>query len=174
MTLGWLEDLQQYDKMPGKKRKTILYWKQLLKEAGIDWTRIDGLTRDRKVWKQLVRDRMKYIEEWERKGAHGVNEDRGDRKVTVEVEESFVCEVCDKICKNKAGLTIHRKRMHERYKQKVIFTCDRCSETFNQEGNLINHKKACTGLRALDQDKKTCDICGKTLGKKNFKLLFQE
>ena len=34
MTLGWLQDLEQYEKMPGKKWKTILFWKKLLKEAG--------------------------------------------------------------------------------------------------------------------------------------------
>ena len=166
--LGWLEDLEGLDKMPGRKRKTILYWKRLLKEAGIDWTRIEGLTKDRKEWKQLVRDRMKYLQEWERRGAHRVPETRGERNIIVD-DSSLVCDVCDKICKSKAGLTIHRKRMHEISSQKIVFTCDRCSETFNQDANLINHKKSCTGLRALDPDKKTCNICNKTLGKANFK-----
>ena len=59
--------------------------------------------------------------------------------------------------------------MHEKSSQKVVFACDRCSDTFSQEANLINHKKACTGLNALDPDKKVCDICNKTLGKANFK-----
>ena len=111
--LGWLEDLESHDKVRGKKRKTILYWKQLLKEAGIDWTRIDGLTKDRKEWKGMVRERMKYLEEWERRGGHRVPEDRGPRNIVVE-DSNLICEVCDKICKNKAGLTIHRKRMNER------------------------------------------------------------
>ena len=62
--LGWLEDLEAHEKAPGKKRKTILYWKQLLKEAGIDWTRIDRLTKDRKEWKALVNKRMKHLQEW--------------------------------------------------------------------------------------------------------------
>ena len=166
--LGWLEDLETQDKVPGRKRKTILYWKQLLKEAGIDWTRIDRLTKDRKEWKQLVRERMKYLEEWERKGGHRVPDVRGPRNVVI-VDDSLTCEVCDKVCRNKAGLTIHRKRMHERSSQKIVFQCDRCSETFNQDANLINHKKSCTGLRALDPDKKICDVCNKTLGKSNFK-----
>jgi hypothetical protein len=74
-----------------------------------------------------------------------------------------------KVCKNKAGLTIHRKRMHERSKHKVVFTCDRCDENFSMETNLINHKKSCTGLRALDPDKKICNICDKAVSKKNFR-----
>ena len=171
VTLGWLEDLEGKEKMPGKKRKTILYWKRLLKQAGIDWTRIEGLTRDRKEWKQLVRDRMKHLEEWERRGGNKVEEERGERNVRVVEEETFICEYegCRKICKSKAGLTIHRKRIHEKSSQKVIFTCVRCMETFTQDANLQNHRKACTGLRALDPDKKTCDVCNKTYSKKNFK-----
>ena len=48
-TLGWLEELEEHEKRPGKKRKTVLYWKRLLKEAGIDWTKIGMLTKDRKA-----------------------------------------------------------------------------------------------------------------------------
>ena len=67
-----------------------MYWKRLLKEAGIDWTRIEGLTKDRKEWKQVVRDRMNYLEEWERRGGNKVDEDRGSRNVT-EVDDSLMC-----------------------------------------------------------------------------------
>ena len=48
VVLGWLEDLEGYRKCPGKKRKTLLYWKRLLREAGLDYTRISTLTEDRK------------------------------------------------------------------------------------------------------------------------------
>ena len=68
MTFGWMTELEGKEKIPGKKRKTILYCKRLLKQAGRDWTRMEGLTRDRKAWKQLVRNKIKYQEEWERKG----------------------------------------------------------------------------------------------------------
>ncbi len=42
--LGWMKDLEQVDKTRGSKRKTVLYWKKLLREAGIDWTNIGQLT----------------------------------------------------------------------------------------------------------------------------------
>ena len=54
VVLGWLEDLESYNKCPGKKRKTLLYWKRLLKEASFDYTKIGQLTEDRKAWKSLV------------------------------------------------------------------------------------------------------------------------
>ena len=73
-TLGWLEELEGHEKRPGKKRKTVLYWKRLLKEAGIDWTKISMLTRDRKAWKITVRSRAEHLQEWERKAGHRVDQ----------------------------------------------------------------------------------------------------
>ena len=44
--LGWMEDLEQVDKTHGSKR--VLYWKKLLRKAGIDWTNFGQLTKERK------------------------------------------------------------------------------------------------------------------------------
>ena len=46
--LGWLNDLQTLPKCPGKKDKTLLYWRKLIREAGMDVNEIDKLTQDRK------------------------------------------------------------------------------------------------------------------------------
>ena len=32
--LGWWEDLEEVDRVPGRRRKTVLYWKKLLREVG--------------------------------------------------------------------------------------------------------------------------------------------
>ena len=81
-TLGWLEELERWPKVPGKKRKTLLYWKGLLREAEIDYTRIGKLTEDRKQWKQTVRERMKHVEEWEKEveKKHCKKEETGDHQ----------------------------------------------------------------------------------------------
>ena len=63
--LSWWEDLEEVNRVPGKRRKTVLYWKRLLREAGIAYTRIGQITVARKEWKEAVRKRMKRIEEWE-------------------------------------------------------------------------------------------------------------
>jgi hypothetical protein len=170
VTLGWLEELESHEKMPGKKRKTVLYWKKLLKEGGIDWTQIDTLTKDRAQWKQIVRERSAYLEEWERRGGHRVAEERGPRNIT-ETNDDLMCEEegCGKICKNKAGLSIHRKRMHNISSQKVYFKCDKCGESFTQQGNLNNHKKICTGLRSENPTNRKCNLCQKEILKTNFK-----
>ena len=48
VVLGWYEGLEGENKVAGFKRKTVLYWKRLLKEAGVDWTDIERKTSDRK------------------------------------------------------------------------------------------------------------------------------
>ena len=61
VVLGWMEELEKWEKKPGRTRKTTFYWKKLLKEAGIDFTEIGKLTADRKEWKRRVNERMKHL-----------------------------------------------------------------------------------------------------------------
>ena len=113
-------------KVPGKKRKTVLYWKRLLKEAAIDWTDVERLSSDRDGWKELVNVRMNHLDVWERQRGHeyvwGENEvalsrniDRGELDLTCRYEG------CGKVCKSKGGLTIHQKRMHRVAEGRVTF-----------------------------------------------------
>ena len=160
--LGWMEELEEMDKVPGRKRKTVLFWKKTLKEAAIDWTCIGKLSQDRKEWRAIIRERIRHIEEWERKSGHGVEGERGDRRSPTPEQEgdNFPCEECNKVCKSKAGLTIHVKRMHAVSKEKVKFICQECEETFLQEANLKNHSKICTKLKSSDPEKlRKCNIC---------------
>ena len=169
--LGWLEDLEPLPKLPGKKRKTLLYWKQLLREAQIDPTNIASLTADRKEWKALVRARMRHIEEWERCSCHRVETERGARTSPVpDPPPDFVCEVdgCGRSFFNKAGLTIHRRKIHEISGQKVKFSCQGCGGRFAQEANLKNHLKSCSNARATNPNKKRCGVCGREVDKRNF------
>ena len=168
VTLGWLTDLENYPKNPGKKRKTLLYWKKLIREAGLDYTKINSLTRDRKEWRRIVRERAEHIHEWERKAAHSFEgEDRGQRNVNCEDDGMFKCDYCDKECKSKAGLVVHVKRMHEISSEKKNFICDKCKESFTSEGNLKNHKKNCSGMVARTSGMKKCP-CGKEVTSSNF------
>ena len=41
VVLGWWEGLEGKGKMAGRKRKTVLYWRRVLREAGIDWTEVE-------------------------------------------------------------------------------------------------------------------------------------
>ena len=50
--------MEKFDKPRGRSGKTVLYWKKLLREAGLDPTDVASLTRDRKVWKSKVKGRI--------------------------------------------------------------------------------------------------------------------
>ena len=169
-TLGWLEDLENWPKTPGKKRKTVLYWKGLLKEAALDYTEVGKLSENRKEWKATVKERMKHMEAWEKNGGKENVQNRGDRRSPTHEETSLICqyEGCGKVCKSKAGLVNHTKRIHEKSSQRKTFKCDSCQEVFQHEANLVNHSKICTGTRALDDDCRKCDICNKEIRKSNF------
>ena len=42
----------------------------------------------------------------------------------------FDYECCEKFCKSKAELTIHRRRLHERSEIKITFKCQLCTQEF--------------------------------------------
>ena len=114
---------------------------------------------------------MKRIEEWE--WSRG-NQWRGrvyggsrDARWEKDREDELKCEECGKICKNKGGLTIHRKRMHEVSSKKKQFKYGECGGTFSQEANLLNHLKICDG--AVQNDQRTCEVCLKKFSRKYIK-----
>ena len=114
----------------------MLYWKRLLREAGVDWTRIGSITKDRAGWKKIVRERMDHVKKWEWSQGHSWVGEPLLRATREAVELVHKCEVCEKVCKTKAGLTIHRRRIHEVSPLKKTFTCTKCKEEFQQEANL--------------------------------------
>ena len=58
MVLGRYEGLEGRSKMIGKKKKTVLYLKRMLREAGVDVRDVEWLVRDRKGWKERVEGRI--------------------------------------------------------------------------------------------------------------------
>ena len=150
------------------KNEKQCYTGKTLKEAAIDWTKIGKLAQDRKEWKSRVRERTRFIDEWERRSGNMVPEERGSRNCTQDEEEDLTCEVCDKVCISKAGLVIHKRRMHEISKEKVTFKCNDCNQTFSQEANLKNHAKFCTKMVPEDPEKKKCSNCLREYSKSYF------
>ena len=166
VVLGWVEQLERWDRVKGSRRKTVLYWKKLLREAGIDYTRIGQLTKDKKVWKASVRERMDALKDWEWSKGHKWQKDSPEKRDATRedrMEFVFVCDYCGKVCKSKAGLTIHRKRMHEESAGKKKFVCEKCEESFGQEANLRNHEKICGG--EMVDGRRKCESCQKHFAK---------
>lgn len=65
MVLGWYEKLERSEKRGGRKKKTVLYWKKLLREAGVDWTDVERMSADRDGWKSMINERMEHLYVWE-------------------------------------------------------------------------------------------------------------
>ena len=165
-TLGWMEELEEVDKVPGKKRKTVLYYKKLVKEAGLEYTRIGSLTRQRKEWKKRINQRMSHLAKWESQRGKGNQEAPIERNIRIE-NNNLRCDVegCYRICRDKIGLANHRLRMHEVSAHKVIFTCDKCNQVFQMKSNLQNHTKICGG--AAREGMAKCSKCNKEVSKSN-------
>ena len=162
--LGWLGELESWPKPKGRRRRTIFYWKKLLREAGVDATNLKAVTEDRKKWKKIVKERMEHLDKWEKSRGHKWMGEEMMRNEIKEVEVLFFCEVCWKRCKTKGGLVVHRRRMHEVSTKKRVFECEKgCGETFKQEANKWNHEKVCGGA-VTDKDRRKC-ACGREFAK---------
>ena len=170
VVLGWMSKLEEWPKCKGRSRKTILYWRKLVKEAGWDYTKIAGFATDRGEWKRRVKERMEHLEEYEWSTGKRWMGPVMERNREVVEDEVLKCEVCGKICKSKAGLTIHRKRMHEESEAKKQFQCE-CGKTFKQEANLKNHRRKCRGEEVVPRvykgERGECPGCGKMMAKTN-------
>ena len=167
VTLGWMEQLEELPKVPGKKRKTVLFYKKLVREAGWDYTKMRALT-ERKTWKRLVKERIKHLDKWEKQRGNRNQEEQIERNIT-NVNESLTCDIegCGRICLSKAGLAVHVKRLHSISSQKVTFKCNQCNQIFQQEANLWNHKKGCDGTAPDREDQRKCNFCDKYVNKSN-------
>ena len=167
VTLGWMAELERYDKPLGRRRKTVPYWKRLMKEAGLDPTNVATLTKDRKHWRSLVKDRMDHLSKWEESRGHLWQGDEMVRNQCVVESTVFVCGVCSKVCKSKSGLTNHRRRMHEESEKKKVFNCAQCLTEFKKKSELSNHTKVCGGKEASAKGRVRCR-CGKEFSKSYF------
>ena len=172
-TLGWYEKLEQLPKTPGKKRKTTLYWRKILREAGVDLMEIEQLTSDRDEWKKRVMERAEHLTRYEKQKGHHYREDQGERRIEdrnhpVTRDNSLRCteEGCNKVCKSRGGLAIHRKRMHK-INENISFECPKCTLRFGTENTMKNHFKTCGGIRSENRRVRTCEKCGKTISKSN-------
>ena len=98
----------------------------------------------RKRWENWKRGKLeeRNNEDKEERLLFGTEENEWERNITSPpppAEYEHMCSHCGKVCRSKAGLTIHAKHMHKRSDEKVMFNCDMCGQDFTQEANLVIH-----------------------------------
>ena len=169
--LGRLSTLEEEPKRPGKKKKTLFYWKKLLTEAGINWTEAGALAANRKEWKKIIYKRMAHLETWERQQAHNHNlEEIVDERNWQAPQTNLQCVECGKTCRSVGGLKVHIKRIHQRPTHS--FVCEKCGQSFSTESTWKNHVKKCNptvavGPRVYVPRWDDCEFCGQELSATN-------
>ena len=77
--LGWNQDLENLHKSRKKRQTTVEYWRRLLKEAGVEVESVEKLVMNRKEWKQMIQNRMKFLQNFDEQ--KGINMRRSQGKL---------------------------------------------------------------------------------------------
>ena len=64
ITLGWYVPLLATTPQRRPRRGTLGYWRKVPNEAGLDPDAIEPLVCDGSEWREIVRDRKRYLEDW--------------------------------------------------------------------------------------------------------------
>ena len=65
------------------------------------------------------------------------------------------CDICFVELSDTIAIRRHKKAIHER---QIMYECDSCGKTFNEEGNLRCHVKT---VHEKNAEKCRCETCGK-------------
>ena len=128
-TMGWIRRMETGRKPRKRKITTLMYWHRLLKEANIEAHEVERIAMDRAKWKNVVKDRMRHIEQFEKQQGHQYirheNEEHIERRSQYEAQNDNKCkyEGCGRTFRTKAGLVIHQKRLHRTMENATTFRC---------------------------------------------------
>ena len=124
-----------------------------------------------------MKAKREHLELWERQQGHKYDWVRQEVKVDRNLVqnwrvnvEGFRCywEGCGKICKSRAGLVVHQKRMHRLAEDRVRFNCDRCGTGLETEGARKNHMETCGGGVEMEGNRRECHKCRRGISKGNY------
>ena len=113
-------------KKEGKKQQTIMITKKARNES----------INVRKVSENVIQPLLEGFIRKEVKLEDIVNETKEESEAT--------CDICNKKCINDQGLALHKSRMHDQKKIKVMdltYECDKCEGKFQMEKLLTEHIK---------------------------------
>ena len=125
--LGWIRRLETGRKPRKRKMTTLTYWHKLLKEANIETLEVERIAMDRAKWKNMVKNRMRHIEQFEKQQGHQYrrqeDEELIERRSQYEIQNNNKCkyEGCGRIFRTNAGLVIHQKRLHRTIENATTF-----------------------------------------------------
>ena len=78
-------------------------------------------------------------------------------------------EGCGKVCRNKAGLVMHEKRMHRVNEERGRLKRERCGRGFDAKGQRVSHVRSCTGgAYGEEGDRRQCGWCRRWVSRANY------
>ena len=82
-----------------------------------------------------------------------------EREVRAETILECMYDGCGKVCKSKAALTVHQKRVHRVAEERVRFPCVGCERVLETEVARENHERKCMGDRLTEEGRIVCGRC---------------
>lgn len=84
-------------------------------------------------------------------------EEEEEERSTVTLQATVTCNICQRVCASKFGLSIHMKT-HTRKKKRILYEygCKECSETFETQREMDNHVRK---THPLKPSKHICSTC---------------
>ena len=61
------QNLENLHKSRKKQQTMVRYWRRLLKEAGVEVEWVEKLVMNRKDWKEMIQNRMKFLQSFDQK-----------------------------------------------------------------------------------------------------------
>ena len=71
------QDLENLHKSRKKQQTMVRYWRRLLKEAGVEVEWVEKLVMNRKDWKEMIKNRMKFLQSFDEKKERHMRRSQG-------------------------------------------------------------------------------------------------
>ena len=76
--MGWIRRIETGRTPRKRKITTLTYWHKLLKCANMETHEVEKMAMDRAKWKNLVKERMKHIDQFEKQQGHQYRRNEDD------------------------------------------------------------------------------------------------
>ena len=69
-TMGWIRRMETGRKPRTRKMTTLTCWLKLMEDGNIEAHEVERIAMDKAKWKNMVKDRMRHIEQFEKQQWH--------------------------------------------------------------------------------------------------------
>ena len=156
---GWYPKGRKEPAEGRNKTTTPEYYRQTLRNAGVDPDTVENSALDRTAWRNLVNQRIAHIVAWERDMAKRIQSTQRNQRI--QTETSTRCVRCQRECATPTGLKLHIQKFHGNHDADKV-RCDRCERVMPDLSSLRTHQRSCYGTQPG-----VCPFCQKQISVNN-------